>query len=100
MNRLAQLEALARARPDDPFAWYSLALEKKKSDVRGAVELFEKLRTQHPDYLASYYQYGKALEEVEESERAAAVYREGIEVARRQGNAKTLGELETALDLL
>jgi predicted TPR repeat methyltransferase len=100
MNRLAQLRALAAARSDDPFALYSLAMEERKVDLPAALATFARLAAGHPDYLATYYQHGKALEDADAPERAAEVYRAGIEVARRQGNAKTLGELETALDLL
>lgn len=100
MKRLMQLEALAKARPDDPFAWYSLALEKKKTDLPGALEVFHKIHEAHPSYLPNYYHYGKALEEAEETERAAAILLEGIEVARAQGNGHALSELQGALDLL
>ncbi len=100
MNRLAQLRALAEARATDPFGWYSLAMEQRKSDLAGALTTFERLAAEHPGYLATYYQHGKALEDAEQPERAAEVYRRGIEVARAQGNSKTLAELESALDLL
>ena len=100
IDRLKQLEAIARSQPNNPFALYSLAMEKKKTDLAGALAVFEQIRASHPSYVPNYYQYAKALETSGEEERARAVYREGIEAAQSAGDLHAEGELRAALELL
>ena len=100
VNRLERLEAMCTAHPDNAFAWYSLALERKKTDLPGALEAFERLHREHPDYLPNYFHYAQTLEQAEEEERAEEIYREGMKLANEKGETHAHDELEAALDLL
>ena len=99
-SKLERLKALCAADPTNPFGWYSLALEQKSTDAAKAVELFAKVRAEHPEYLANYYHYAGTLAEEGEVELAQTIYEEGIALAKKLGDAHTLSELEAALDLM
>ena len=72
-DRLTRLRALAAARPQDPFAAYSLAMEERKHDLALARATFERVRRDFPTYLPTCYQLGKLLIELGEREAARAV---------------------------
>jgi predicted Zn-dependent protease len=97
-KRLTMLENLTQSGKADAFAWYGLALEyKREGRSADALGTFDKLRELHPEYLPMYLMAGQLLLAEERSDDAKAWLRSGIEVARRQGNAHALGELEAAL---
>ncbi len=87
--------------PRDSFLHYAAALEHQKNgDLNGAIKIMQKIVKNDPDYLASYYQLGKMLEEKNKAEEAVEVYKSGKSIARKQNDMKTLGELAEALMLL
>jgi tetratricopeptide (TPR) repeat protein len=97
-NRLTSLLAFAEADPTDPFNHYALALEYLGlGDTESATRCFEHLLAQHPDYLATYYHYGKYLETVPNLARATELYKQGIAKAQHQQNNHALRELKEAL---
>lgn len=87
--------------PNDNFLIYAAALEYKKegNEKKAAVHL-EKLINNFPDYLAAYYTLGKIYENTGEVEKAITTYKKGKEVAKKQKDEKTIGELTEALMLL
>lgn len=100
-NRLNKLRELFSSQKNDPFIKYALALEFwKLNDQTEVVKLFGDLLANHSDYLPTYYQAGKFYEEVGKFDHAENVYKEGIDVARKQGDQKTLHELMEALEML
>lgn len=87
--------------PKDSFLHYAAALEHQKNgDQPSAIKIIQKIIKNDPEYLASYYQLGKMLEEKSKVEEAVEVYKAGKSVARKQNDMKTLGELSEALMLL
>ena len=89
---------MLREDPKDAFLIYALALEcQKVGDLAETRKLLLQLRDEQSDYLATYYQLGKVYENAGEDDKALEAYRQGIEVAERQGDAKTKGELELAI---
>ncbi len=87
--------------PKDSFLHYAAALEHHKNgDLNTAIKTIKGIIKNDPDYLASYYQLGKLLEEKGKAEEAIDIYKQGISVARKQNDIKTLGELSEALMLL
>ncbi|MGF1564205.1 MAG: hypothetical protein ACFCUH_02450 [Flavobacteriales bacterium] len=101
MNRKELLLDLLRENPNDSFARYALALEYKKENLPDkAREVFEALRNEHPDYLPTYYQLGKLVEEAGDEFRALQVYRDGLHLAIRLHDLKTRSELEEAIWML
>jgi phage terminase Nu1 subunit (DNA packaging protein) len=53
-----------------------------------------------PDYVATYYQYGKMEEENGNSSKAAELYNIGIDKAKAAGDQKTARELEQAMNMM
>ncbi|MEZ5052334.1 MAG: hypothetical protein R2767_08240 [Chitinophagales bacterium] len=97
MNRMEQLMDFYRENPDDPFVRYCIALEHIKSDDPGeAREWFEALINSHPDYVATYYHYGKLMESLQDKDAAVSLYQAGIEVASKAGDLHALSELQNA----
>jgi predicted Zn-dependent protease len=100
-KRLAMLESLTSGGKADAFAWYGLGMEYRREGRReDAVRTFERLRSQHPEYLPMYLMAGQTLIEATRIEDAREWLSAGIELARAQGNGHALGELESALDAL
>jgi tetratricopeptide (TPR) repeat protein len=101
MDRIAQLRKFIAAAPDDACPRYALARELKgKGDAAGAAAELEDLVRRKPDYLAAYLQLGLLLQGLERDAEAREALVRGQEVARRQGNTHTLGELQQALEAL
>lgn len=97
-KRLALLEQMTSAGNADSFAWYGLAMEyRKEGRLEDALRTFETLRERDPEYLAMYLMAGQLLLEAKRADAARGWLERGLEVARRQGNSKALGELEDAL---
>lgn len=100
-TRLEQLREMLQKEPLDPFLNYAVALEHAKSgDTRKAISIIEEILSRDENYLGAYYQLGKYYEEVSQKEKAISTYKKGMEIAKKQNNRKTLGELSTALMLL
>lgn len=95
-NRIQLLRQFIQEEPGDPFNVYALAMEFIDSDPAQARTLFDRLLTEQPDYLATYYHAAALYAENDDRERAAQLYDQGIDLARRQGNDKTLLELQRA----
>ncbi len=100
-TRLEQLLEFLKESPNDPFLKYAIAAEYDSSGNREeAIQHFERLVAQHPDYVGTYYHLGKLYEKVSKPERAEAVYRSGIEIAKVARKHHALSELQGALALL
>jgi tetratricopeptide (TPR) repeat protein len=101
MDRVASLHKMLESTPDDLFLHYALAMEYLSASEHAlAMEKLEWIKTSQPGYLAVYYQLAKLYEQLEEAEKAIDIYEQGIEVAREQGETKTMNELRSALDEL
>lgn len=101
MNRIEQLEEFLRESPQDPFLHYALTMEfLKGDDIARTRAGFENMLTNFPDYVGSYYHFGKFLEELGESAKAEEVYKKGILVATKMRNNHAKGELMGALNML
>ena len=100
-SRIDMINEMLRTNPNDPFLHYAAALEYKKiGDLPKATEIMESLVTDHPDYLATYYQLGKLLESQSRTDEAIPIYKKGREVAKKADDLKTLSELSEALMIL
>jgi Tfp pilus assembly protein PilF len=96
VDRIAQLEEFLKEDPNDAFSTYALALEYLKSNQKKSYELFESLLTTQPEYLPTYYPFAHLLIEMLQPEKAETIFRQGIEIARRANDLKTLKELKSA----
>jgi tetratricopeptide (TPR) repeat protein len=101
MSRIEQIREMLRDDPEDAFLIYALALEHEKAgEVQEAIKGLESLRSKQPDYLPVYYKLGKLSEQSGHMQKAIEYYKTGIQVARKQNDQKTLGELNEALMFL
>lgn len=101
MDRLATLLEMERVSPNDPFLKYALAMEYvSQGNMAESRHYFERLVTDHPDYVPTYYQYGKLEEEAGHTAIAETLYRTGMDKATAAGDKKTAGELRAALEMM
>lgn len=100
-SRLEQLLEMLQEEPNDSFLRYAVAIEYAvDGNHPEAVSRIEALIADQPDYLGAYYKLGQLYEQVRNDAKALDVYRRGAEVAKKQNNVKTLGELNTAILIL
>ena len=100
-TRLEILKNMVAEKPGDSFLRYGLAMEYRNAgDLASAMHEFDALMAADPDYAATYFHAGQTLERLGKLEEARAVYRRGIEVTARKGDAHARSELEGALDML
>ncbi len=100
-SRIEILRSMLEQDPNNSFARYGIAMELiKQSRLEEAMAEFRALIGHDPNYAAAYFHGGQTLEKLGQLEDARAIYRQGIEVTARTGDAHTRGELEGALSLL
>lgn len=101
MSRVAQLEKMLAAEPNDPFALYGLAQEHAKQGAFArAIEFYDRCLAADPSYHYAYFHKARALEAMGNADEAVVTLRTGIERARAANDAKALGELSSYLDEL
>jgi len=101
MNRIEQLEAFLKESPQDPFLHYALTMEYVKAgDDVETENRFKQMVENFPDYVGTYYHFGKFLEKKADKVAAEEIYRMGIEKATLLRNHHAKGELMGALNLL
>ncbi len=101
VDRKAQLKALLADFPEDPFIKYGIAMEEASAgDLEAALKSFEKLMSQHPDYVPAYLQAGQIAGRLEDSGLAREIYKKGIVVAKKAKDFKASGEMEQFMDAL
>jgi predicted Zn-dependent protease len=97
-QRLAAFQQFVKARPDDPFTRYALAMHlRSMGRLDESAAAFAELTSRTPDYVPSWLMYGQTLEQAGRPAEASRVYREGMAVAERRQDAHARGELEAAL---
>jgi tetratricopeptide (TPR) repeat protein len=97
-SRLEMLEEFVAQRPTDSFSHYGLAMEYMNAGRHEqALTTFHKLLGFNPDYAAAYYHAGVLLGKLERLEEARQMLSRGMEVAARNGDFHTRGEMEEAL---
>jgi tetratricopeptide (TPR) repeat protein len=97
-SRLQQLLAFYADDPNDAFTIYALATEYRSTEPLRAMEYYQTLLDEHPDYVGTYYHAGKLLEQLEKPEEAEKVYRRGLQVSRQAGQMHAASELQQALN--
>lgn len=101
MSRRLQLEKMLATDGNDPFLHYALALEfQKEGNHAAALEKLAEVVARFPNYVAAYFRQGQIFSEDGEPERAAAVLKQGIAVARTVGDLHAAGEMQGLLELV
>ena len=100
-SRMAELERLLAAEPDDAFLNFALAMELAKiGRIEEAVARFERAIELDADYCAAYYQKAKALLQANQTDQARRAIADGIAVAQRTGDNHTAEKLREMLQTL
>jgi Tfp pilus assembly protein PilF len=95
-ERIKILLAYIQEEPNEPFNYYALAIEYVQTSPEKALEQFEFLLKNHPNYLATYYHVATLYADLDQTEKAKQIYVAGILLAEKQQNNKTLDELKRA----
>lgn len=99
--RLQQVLQLLEKEPGDAFLSHALAMEYLSMGERSkAIEVMEKLLSEHPDYTGTYYHLGHAWLASGQRERAMATWEKGIEKSRLLKKQHHLSELQAAINQL
>ncbi|HVG14689.1 MAG TPA: tetratricopeptide repeat protein [Chitinophagaceae bacterium] len=101
MDRIKKLKELLQVSPADAFLQHALALEIwKGGDTAEAIRLFKKVLEEDENYIGSYYQLGKALEEQNKPDEAVHIYEKGMLKAKEAGEHHAYNELRSAYEEL
>ncbi|MCS6818873.1 MAG: hypothetical protein RMJ53_01240 [Chitinophagales bacterium] len=96
--RLQKLIEMEQNNPADPFIKFALAQEYyAKNDLENAEKYYAVLLRHFPDYLPTYFHFGKLKQMNGCLDEAKKLFLQGINLAQRQGEAKTHQELLQAL---
>lgn len=95
-QRITQLLDYYQQDPHDPFNLYALAMEYVAEQPAQAQHYFERLLTEHPQYLPTYYHAAQLYVQQDEPQKAVALYDLGLRLAREQKQQKTFDELNRA----
>ena len=100
-SRVAALQEILNAKPDDAFARYALGLEySSEGETDAALAEFQRLLAAHPDYTNGYFMAAQTLARAERNDEAKAMLQQGVECARRTRNQHALAEMEAMLEEL
>lgn len=98
MSRREKIEAMLADDPTDTFLRYSLAMEQDKAgDHDASLTRLSELTKDATPYVAAYFMAGQQLARLDRVNEARTFLRDGIEEARRQGDAHAAGEMSEFL---
>ncbi|MDP3830166.1 MAG: hypothetical protein Q8Q47_02775 [Ignavibacteriaceae bacterium] len=98
-DRLGKLFNLLEKDKSDPFIHYAIALEYQSTqDLPKAIEYFDFIISNFPEYLPSYMQYGLLMQSLNNIEGAKKLFSDGIIKAKEQKDLHTQKELEEFLN--
>lgn len=93
-NRRQRIEEMLVDDPGDEFLRYSLAVELIKEDEdEPALELLRALAAGESPYVPAFFLAGRRLAEIDRVAEARTMLRQGVEQARRSGDAHAAGEM-------
>ena len=101
MDKVAMLQEILRANPQDAFARYGLAMELAGTDrVEASLSEFATLLRDHPAYTPGYFMAAQTLAKAGHTGEARRHLELGIESARSTGNTHAQTEMQAMLDAL
>ena len=96
-DRLQQLLSMLKNSPDDSFINFAIAKEYEGlENDENALKYYLQLVERDPEYVGTYYHLGKHYEKLEAFEKAFSTYKEGMEIAKSQGDQHAFNELAGA----
>jgi len=100
-SRREKIEAMLADEPQDQFLRYALAMELQKEEQHErSLELLRGLMADSARHVPAFFMAGQHLAAQDRIEEARDVLRDGIEEARRQGEAHAAGEMSDFLTSL
>ena len=94
--RLQKLLNFIKNEPNDPFLKYALATEYLNAkDTDKALQYYEDLLNNHPEYIGTYYHLGKLYEQLDRKSDAISTYKKGMEVSKDAKEMHSFSELQT-----
>lgn len=101
MSRREKIEAMLADDPGDTFLRYSLAMEmRSEGDHEQSLNKLAELTSDRPPYVPAFFMAAQQLVELERIDEARTQLREGIDEARRQGDAHAAAEMSELLSSL
>ncbi len=101
MNRREKIEAMLAEEPGDVFLRYSLAMElRSQGDHLASIEKLNELAGEQPPYVPAFLMAAQQLVDLERIEEARTTLRDGIEIARNQGDSHAAAEMSELLSSL
>lgn len=98
MGRREQIESMLADDPQDVFLRYALAMEwAAEGDATKSLEILAGLQAETPPYVPAFFMAGQQLTREGNIEEARRVLRDGIDVARAQGDGHAAGEMSEFL---
>lgn len=99
MERIERINEFLKVNPNDNFLLHALALEYiKLGNDADAKPLFEKILTQSPNYIGSYYHLAKLLERIGATNEAITWYEKGMAAAKAAKDQHAFNELQAAYE--
>lgn len=95
-DRIQQLLQFVQEEPGNPFNVYALGMEYLSSNPSQSQHYFEKLLTEHPQYLPTYYHAAQLYADLGNRAKAAELYDFGLMLAKQEGDQKAFDELNRA----
>lgn len=96
-SRINRLYKFLEEDPKDPFVRFALGTEYRKiGDLERALEWFEQLVADRPDYVGTYYHLGKLYRKLGRLDDARETFERGIETASAIHDFHAISELRTA----
>jgi tetratricopeptide (TPR) repeat protein len=92
--RREKIEAMLKLEPQDQFLRYGLASEyRSEGRLEESLALYRGLMADQEPHVPSFLIGAQLLVELDRIAEARAALRDGIEIARMQGNAHAAGEM-------
>ena len=94
MSRREKIEAMLKDDPHDQFLRYGLAAEyRSEGRLDESLDLYRGLMSDQEPHVPSFLMAAQLLLELDRVNEARAALRDGIEIARQQGQAHAAGEM-------
>lgn len=96
-DRILKIKDFLKQNPNDLFLNHALALEYLKiGEDSLAQTCFEHNLNTDPNYVATYYHFGKLSEKLNEPQKAISLYETGMMVAKMLKDQHSYNELQAA----